>query len=261
MFLMRHLSYQMADPKLIGSTFRGGLILKIQRWPDIFYLSPSESSVLIYNGPPNNHVKKISNLQVSFVFFTFVMRKALLLLFTASAVAASALPQEPGSPGYNCHAACGGAITAGRTAAGDQSVLCAAGGEFVSDYTAYIALANLTFFQWSSMLIIRCLDCVAQPDLSYIWGIYGNSISPNGAICSLPTSPETSVPNSPATATSPPETTIPPTTSPTATILSVATPTTPGRTVTMSTSRASPILVSDGFQSHHSSAEASMTAV
>lgn len=38
MFLMRHLGYQMADPKLIGSTFRGGLILKIQRWPDIFNL-------------------------------------------------------------------------------------------------------------------------------------------------------------------------------------------------------------------------------
>jgi hypothetical protein len=49
-----------------------------------------------------------------------------------------AVPQAPGTPAYDCHANCGGAITAGRTAAGDESVLCAPGGEFVSQYTAFV---------------------------------------------------------------------------------------------------------------------------
>jgi hypothetical protein len=51
----------------------------------------------------------------------------------------------------------------------------------------------------------RCLACVVQPDLAYIWGIYGNSISANGVICGLASGPssgsvETSTePGSPST--------------------------------------------------------------
>jgi len=47
------------------------------------------------------------------------------------------LPQAPGTPAYDCHANCGGAITAGRAAGGDdQAVLCDPTGEFVAQYTA-----------------------------------------------------------------------------------------------------------------------------
>ena len=46
------------------------------------------------------------------------------------------LPQAPGTPAYDCHANCGGAITAGGAAVGDQAVLCDPTGEFVAQYTA-----------------------------------------------------------------------------------------------------------------------------
>lgn len=62
--------------------------------------------------------------------------------FTLSVFALSAsvfgLPQAPGTPAYDCHANCGGAVTAGRAVAGDQSVLCGPNGEFVTQYTTYI---------------------------------------------------------------------------------------------------------------------------
>jgi outer membrane biosynthesis protein TonB len=37
----------------------------------------------------------------------------------------------------------------------------------------------------------RCLECVTQAETSYIWAIYGPSITANGAICGLSTSPNT----------------------------------------------------------------------
>lgn len=40
----------------------------------------------------------------------------------------------------------------------------------------------------------RCLECVTQAETSYIWAIYGPSITANGAICGLSTSPNTPPP-------------------------------------------------------------------
>ena len=65
------------------------------------------------------------------------MRTFTLSVFALS-VSVLGLPQAPGTPAYDCHADCGGAITAGRTAGGDQSVLCALAGDFVTQYTAYV---------------------------------------------------------------------------------------------------------------------------
>ena len=51
-------------------------------------------------------------------------------------VSVLAVPQAPATPAYDCHTSCGEAVTAGRAAAGEHSVICAPGGEFVTQYTA-----------------------------------------------------------------------------------------------------------------------------
>ena len=110
-----------------------------------------------------------------------------MLAFTLSilvlVVSVLAVLQAPATPAYDCHTSWGEAITAGRAVAGEHSVLCAPGGDFVTQYTAQAS--------WKHKLMDRCLACVARPDLSYNWGIYGNSIGANGAICGLATGPST----------------------------------------------------------------------
>jgi len=68
------------------------------------------------------------------------------LLYLALAFGGVVLAQDnpddisPGSPAYNCHAACGGAIEAEQAAANITSVLCAPDGAFVGNYTRYYSL-------------------------------------------------------------------------------------------------------------------------
>ncbi|KAJ2996512.1 hypothetical protein NUW58_g950 [Xylaria curta] len=74
--------------------------------------------------------------------------------------------QEPGTPKYKCHEACGGAILAAR-AAGDDVCKDDA---FLSNYNS-------------------CLKC-AGPGNFDIWNIYGRTLSGFGESCGLSTTPE-----------------------------------------------------------------------
>ncbi|KAL4883409.1 hypothetical protein BJY04DRAFT_216233 [Aspergillus karnatakaensis] len=88
--------------------------------------------------------------------------------------------QAPGTPQYECHANCGGIITASRTEGYCDS----------SDFES---------------LLSACLDCALEYD---IWRYYGNSVSAAAEECGLdatPVEPEEPEPTSSTTSTSEPE--------------------------------------------------------
>ncbi|OAL24294.1 hypothetical protein AYO20_10721 [Fonsecaea nubica] len=69
--------------------------------------------------------------------------------------------QEPGTPAYECHANCGGVITAGRT-------------------EGYCDSANFT------TILEDCLECALEFD---IWRYYGESVSAAATGCGLDATP------------------------------------------------------------------------